>query len=135
MEQAFISFLLSLVAAIRTGFYSGHLLVLSLSDERTLLIVCRTTRLSIFETSEWNSRRMRRSFQYLSHVRSLHCSSTSLICRRVLVADVHARKGHIACDASTEAEIVVPLLAKGKTVGVLDLDSIGLSTCSLQGIS
>lgn len=46
---------------------------------------------------------------------------------RVLVVDVHTRKGHIACDASTEAEIVVPLLAKGKTVGVLDLDSIGLS--------
>lgn len=44
---------------------------------------------------------------------------------RVLVEDVHARKGHIACDGNTSAEIVVPLLVNGTTIGVLDLDSIG----------
>lgn len=40
-----------------------------------------------------------------------------------LVADVHAFPGHIACDAASASEIVVPLLADGRLIGVLDLDS------------
>lgn len=40
-----------------------------------------------------------------------------------LVADVHAFPGHIACDADSRSEIVVPLLADGRVIGVLDLDS------------
>jgi GAF domain-containing protein len=39
------------------------------------------------------------------------------------VADVHAFPGHIACDAASRAELVVPILADGVLVGVLDLDS------------
>ncbi len=39
------------------------------------------------------------------------------------VADVHAFPGHIACDAASRAELVVPILAGGALVGVLDLDS------------
>ena len=39
------------------------------------------------------------------------------------VADVHAFPGHIACDAASRSELVVPLLAGGELVGVLDLDS------------
>lgn len=39
------------------------------------------------------------------------------------VADVHAFAGHIACDAASRAELVVPILAGGALVGVLDLDS------------
>jgi GAF domain-containing protein len=39
------------------------------------------------------------------------------------VADVHAFPGHIACDASSASELVVPILADGRLVGVLDLDS------------
>lgn len=39
------------------------------------------------------------------------------------VADVHAFPGHIACDAASRSEIVVPILNKGKIVGVLDIDS------------
>ena len=39
------------------------------------------------------------------------------------VADVHAFPGHIACDAASRAELVVPILARGRLVGVLDLDS------------
>lgn len=39
------------------------------------------------------------------------------------VADVHAFKGHIACDAATRSEIVVPLVAGEELIGVLDLDS------------
>ncbi|MEQ5838587.1 GAF domain-containing protein [Paraburkholderia acidicola] len=41
-----------------------------------------------------------------------------------LVRDVHAFPGHIACDAASESEIVVPLVAAGGTlVGVWDVDS------------
>ena len=40
-----------------------------------------------------------------------------------LVADVHAFPGHIACDAASNSEIVVPLLRGAEVLGVLDLDS------------
>lgn len=39
------------------------------------------------------------------------------------VADVHAFPGHIACDAASRAELVVPLIVNGEVWGVLDLDS------------
>lgn len=40
------------------------------------------------------------------------------------VADVHAFPGHIACDAASRSELVVPLVAAdGGLIGVLDLDS------------
>jgi GAF domain-containing protein len=39
------------------------------------------------------------------------------------VPDVHAFPGHIACDAASNSEIVVPLLRGGDLLGVLDLDS------------
>ena len=42
----------------------------------------------------------------------------------MLVEDVHAFPGHIACDAASRSELVVPLLDKaGKVLGVIDLDS------------
>lgn len=42
----------------------------------------------------------------------------------LVVADVHAFPGHIACDAASRSELVVPLVMSGKgIVGVLDLDS------------
>jgi GAF domain-containing protein len=41
----------------------------------------------------------------------------------VVVADVHAFPGHIACDAASHSEIVVPLIQNGRLLGVLDLDS------------
>ncbi len=40
-----------------------------------------------------------------------------------LVADVHEFPGHIACDAASRSELVVPLLRDGELLGVLDLDS------------
>ncbi|HEY1283651.1 MAG TPA: GAF domain-containing protein [Steroidobacteraceae bacterium] len=40
-----------------------------------------------------------------------------------VVPDVHAFPGHIACDAASRSEIVIPLLKKGNLLGVLDLDS------------
>jgi GAF domain-containing protein len=39
------------------------------------------------------------------------------------IADVHAFKGHIACDAASRSEIVIPLIKGGELIGVLDLDS------------
>ncbi|MBM7660521.1 GAF domain-containing protein [Bacillus mesophilus] len=39
------------------------------------------------------------------------------------IADVHAFPGHIACDAASQSEIVVPLIKNGKVIGVLDIDS------------
>ncbi len=43
--------------------------------------------------------------------------------RSLVVADVHAFPGHIACDAASRAELVVPLCVGGEIIGVLDLDS------------
>ncbi len=40
-----------------------------------------------------------------------------------LIPDVHQFPGHIACDSASNSEIVVPIRADGKIVGVLDLDS------------
>ena len=46
----------------------------------------------------------------------------------VIVPDVHAFPGHIACDSRSRSEIVIPLRdAKGATVGVLDVDSTRLA--------
>jgi GAF domain-containing protein len=39
------------------------------------------------------------------------------------VEDVHAFAGHIACDAASASEIVVPLIRDGQLLGVLDIDS------------
>ena len=41
----------------------------------------------------------------------------------ILVEDVHAFPGHIACDAASNSEIVIPLFKDGEVVGVLDIDS------------
>lgn len=41
----------------------------------------------------------------------------------MLVEDVHAFPGHIACDSASNSELVVPLIKGGKVHGVLDLDS------------
>lgn len=40
-----------------------------------------------------------------------------------LVEDVHAFPGHIACDAASRSELVVPVLRDGRVVAVIDLDS------------
>ena len=41
----------------------------------------------------------------------------------ILVPDVHAFPGHIACDSASRSEIVVPLRSDGRPVTVMDLDS------------
>jgi L-methionine (R)-S-oxide reductase len=45
----------------------------------------------------------------------------------LVVQDVNEFPGHIACDASSRSEIVLPLLQAGRLLGVLDLDSPSLS--------
>ena len=51
------------------------------------------------------------------------CGTAAAERRTVIVKDVHAFPGHIACDSASESEIVVPLVRDGRLVGVLDLDS------------
>ncbi len=41
----------------------------------------------------------------------------------MVVPDVHAFPGHIACDAASRSELVVPIVRGGALLGVLDLDS------------
>lgn len=43
--------------------------------------------------------------------------------RTQLVEDVHQFPGHIACDAASRSEIVIPLRVDGEIIGVLDIDS------------
>ena len=50
------------------------------------------------------------------------CGTTVAQNETIIVPDVHAFPGHIACDAS-QSEIVVPLLKNGEVIGVLDIDS------------
>lgn len=52
------------------------------------------------------------------------CGTSAKQCATVLVADVHEFPGHIACDAASASEIVVPILTnEGELMGVLDIDS------------
>jgi GAF domain-containing protein len=51
------------------------------------------------------------------------CGTAALERRTLLVPDVHAFPGHIACDAASRSEIVVPIVHAGELIGVLDLDS------------
>ena len=51
------------------------------------------------------------------------CGTAAAQRATVLVADVHQFRGHIACDAASASEIVVPLAVAGRQLGVLDLDS------------
>jgi GAF domain-containing protein len=51
------------------------------------------------------------------------CGTAAVARETQLVADVHAFPGHIACDAASRSELVVPIVHEGKLIGVLDLDS------------
>lgn len=52
------------------------------------------------------------------------CGAAALQRQTQLVRDVHAFEGHIACDAASQSEIVVPLVkADGSLLGVWDVDS------------
>lgn len=51
------------------------------------------------------------------------CGTAARERRTLVVPDVNAFPGHIACDAASAAEVVVPVIAGERVVGVLDLDS------------
>lgn len=51
------------------------------------------------------------------------CGTAAAARETQVVPDVHAFPGHIACDADSRSEIVVPLIVGGAVIGVLDLDS------------
>ena len=51
------------------------------------------------------------------------CGTASAKNETQLVPDVHAFRGHIACDSASRSEIVVPLRKNGAVIGVLDVDS------------
>lgn len=51
------------------------------------------------------------------------CGTAAARRETLLVEDVHAFPGHIACDSASNSELVVPLIKGGKVFGVLDLDS------------
>ena len=51
------------------------------------------------------------------------CGTAAMRRETVLVEDVHAFPGHIACDSASNSEIVVPLVRGDELLGVLDLDS------------
>jgi L-methionine (R)-S-oxide reductase len=51
------------------------------------------------------------------------CGTAAAQRKTIVVPDVHAFPGHIACDAASQSEIVVPLIARDELLGVLDLDS------------
>ncbi|WP_219892660.1 GAF domain-containing protein [Aquisediminimonas profunda] len=51
------------------------------------------------------------------------CGTAASTLKTQLVEDVHAFPGHIACDAASASELVVPILQNGRLIAVLDLDS------------
>ena len=51
------------------------------------------------------------------------CGAAARTATSQLVEDVHAFPGHIACDADSRSELVVPVLRDGKVLAVIDLDS------------
>jgi len=51
------------------------------------------------------------------------CGTAAQNKKTELVPDVHLFPGHIACDAASQSEIVVPMIKNGNVIGVLDIDS------------
>ena len=51
------------------------------------------------------------------------CGAAAQTGETQLVEDVHAFPGHIACDANSAAELVVPVMRDGQVIAVVDLDS------------
>jgi L-methionine (R)-S-oxide reductase len=55
------------------------------------------------------------------------CGAAAVSGTSQLVEDVHAFPGHIACDAASRSELVVPVMRDGTVVAVIDLDSPDLA--------
>jgi GAF domain-containing protein len=55
------------------------------------------------------------------------CGAAAATATSQLVEDVHAFPGHIACDAASRSELVVPVIEGGAVIAVIDLDSPNLA--------
>jgi GAF domain-containing protein len=51
------------------------------------------------------------------------CGTAASTQMTLCVPNVHEFEGHIACDSASNSELVVPIVAEGRTVGVIDIDS------------
>ena len=51
------------------------------------------------------------------------CGTTAVERKTIVVPDVHAFPGHIACDSASASEIVIPVIKDDKLIGVFDIDS------------
>jgi L-methionine (R)-S-oxide reductase len=51
------------------------------------------------------------------------CGTTAVKRETIVVADVHAFPGHIACDSASASEIVIPVIKDDRLIGVFDIDS------------
>jgi GAF domain-containing protein len=58
------------------------------------------------------------------------CGRAAAEGKPVIAANVHEFPGHIACDAASNSEIVIPLFKDGRVYGVLDVDSPSLNRFS-----
>jgi GAF domain-containing protein len=56
------------------------------------------------------------------------CGTSWEQAKTVIVPDVDAFPGHIACSSASRSEIVVPLFKDGEVIGILDIDSDALNT-------
>lgn len=54
------------------------------------------------------------------------CGAAAAQRKPIVVSDVHAFPGHIACDSASRSEIVIPIMASDSVLGVLDIDSPSL---------
>lgn len=62
------------------------------------------------------------------------CGTAASTGETQLVADVHAFPGHIACDAASQSEVVVPVKRGGKVIAVIDCDSPELNRFSKDDV-
>lgn len=60
------------------------------------------------------------------------CGTCSLTGEVQRISDVHQFDGHIACDASSNAELVIPVTVAGKVIAVLDIDSTAFDRFDLE---
>jgi GAF domain-containing protein len=63
------------------------------------------------------------------------CGTAWARAETIVVPDVHAFPGHIACDSASESEVVVPMTIDGIVVAVLDLDSPAKSRFSPSDVA
>ena len=52
-----------------------------------------------------------------------------------IVGNVHEFKGHVACSAATNAELVLPIRVQGRVVAVFDIDSVHFNAFSVADVN